>query len=301
MNKTLKHYFFLLWLMSIALWAGEGYTHMVILGDPHLPGKYFQNKEKVLQTINGWNDVDSVVAMGDVCEWLGDEKEYTTVQSYFSALKKPLFAIVGNHDYIYANSVDENEKLQRGTPELQKEKLETFKKVFALPKLYSSVIQNGYFLIFLSTDSPKYLAGMGKEQLAWLENELEKNRHLPTIIFFHAPLDKTLDTYKPFVNTPSFIAQPTNKINELITHNPQIFLWISGHTHTSPKEASFASAVNIYEKQVTNIHNTDMNKETIWTNSLLLYQDKIVIKTYNHNEQKWLDSFERIIYPPKLR
>ena len=301
MNKIFKRYFFLLCLASIALWAGEGYTHMVILGDPHLPGKHLENKEKVLQTINEWSDVDAVVAVGDVCEWLGDEREYTAVQTYFNTLKKPLFAIVGNHDYIYANSVDENEKLQRGTPALQKEKLETFQKVFGLSKPYRSVIKNGYFLIFLSTNTPKYLAGIDEEELLWLENELQKNHHLPTIIFFHAPLDKTLETYKHWVNTPSFIAQPADKIQEILTHNPQIFLWISGHTHTSPKEESFASAINVYEKKVTNIHNTDMNKETIWTNSLFLYQDKIIIKTYNHNEQKWLDSLERIIYPPKLR
>ena len=300
MNKILKH-FFLLCLTSITLWAGEGYTHMVILGDPHLPGKHLENKEKVLQTINGWNDVDSVVAMGDVCEWLGDEREYTAVQTYFNALKKPLVAIVGNHDYIYANSVDENEKLQRGTPELQKEKLETFKKVFGLSKLYHSVNQDGYLLIFLSTNTPKYLAGIDEEQLLWLKNELEKNRHLPTIIFFHAPLDKTLETYKHWVNTPSFVAQPVDKIKNLIAKNPQIFLWVSGHTHTSPKEESFASPINLYENQVMDIHNTDMNKEIIWTNSLFLYQDKVLIKTYNHNEQKWLDSLERTIYPPKLR
>lgn len=296
----MKKYFFFLWLACISLWASD-YTHLVILGDPHLPGKHLQNKEKVLQTINEWNDVDAVVAIGDMCEWLGDEREYSAVQTYFSALTKPLFAIAGNHDYIYADSVDENEKLQKGTHELQQQKLATFQKVFGLPKLYRSVIQNGYLLIFLSVDEPKYLAGIGKEQLFWLRKELEQNRHLPTIIFFHAPLDKTLDTYKHWVNTPSFIAQPVDSIKKLIAKNPQIFLWVSGHTHTSPKEESFASAINLYENQVTNIHNTDMNKEIIWTNSLLLYQDKVVIKTYNHNEKKWLDSFERIIYPPKLR
>ena len=82
--------------------------------------------------------------------------------------------------------------------------------------------------------------------------------------------------------------------------NSQVFLWVSGHTHTSPKEESFASAINVYEKRITNIHNTDINRETIWTNSLLLYPNKISIKTYHHNKRIWLPEFERTILPPAL-
>jgi len=32
--------------------------HLVILGDPHLPGKNVTEKEKVIKTINSWEDVD---------------------------------------------------------------------------------------------------------------------------------------------------------------------------------------------------------------------------------------------------
>jgi len=65
--------------------------------------------------------------------------------------------------------------------------------------------------------------------------------------------------------------------------------------HTSPKEESFASPINVYANRVTNIHNTDMNRETIWTNSLFLYPDKIVVKTYEHKTGAWLPDFERTI------
>lgn len=291
---------YFLTLFCTVLLYGEAYTHFVILGDPHLPGKNITHKEKVLHTINSWDDVDAVIAMGDLCEWLGNPQEYAFVKTYFEALKKPLLPIVGNHDYLYADASTENEKLPKGTPQLQQEKLETFRQMFGLQKLYYSFIKDGYFLVFLSADSPKHLAQIGEKQLLWLSGELEKNRHLPTIIFFHAPLDKTLADYKHFVNTPSFIAQPADKIQHLIAQNPQIFIWVSGHTHTSPKEESFASPINIYEKQVTNIHNTDMNKDTIWTNSLFLYHDKVVVKTYNHNEHEWINSLERVIFPPTL-
>jgi len=82
--------------------------------------------------------------------------------------------------------------------------------------------------------------------------------------------------------------------------NPQVFLWVSGHTHTSPKEESFASAINVYKKRIANIHNTDMNREKIWTNSLFLYPDKVDVKTYNHKSKKWESEFERTIALPAL-
>ncbi len=81
--------------------------------------------------------------------------------------------------------------------------------------------------------------------------------------------------------------------------NSQVFLWVSGHTHTSPKEESFAAPINSYANRVTNIHNTDMNRETIWTNSLFLYPDKVVVKTYQHKSGIWLPDFERTISAPQ--
>lgn len=299
MNKFFL--FFILFWSTISLYANTPLSHIVILGDPHIPGKHLEAKESVLQTINQWNDVSMVVAVGDLCSQTATKEEYAAVKTYFQKLSHPLYPITGNHDYIYADALDVNGKLQHASIDIQQEKLEFFRYLFNLPKLYYSFKVGPYKLIFLSIDNPKHLAGLSSEQLMWFENELKIDESIPTIIFFHAPLQDTLETYKHWVNTPSFIAQPVNKIKTIIENHPQIFLWVSGHTHTSPKETSFASAINVYENQVTNIHNTDMNKETIWTNSLFLYDDKIVIKTYNHNEQKWLDSVERIIYPPKLR
>jgi len=49
-----------------------------------------------------------------------------------------------------------------------------------------------------------------------------------------------------------------------------------------------------------NIHNTDMNKETIWTNSLYLEENFVRIKTYDHTQKIWIDSLERVITKPKI-
>jgi len=283
-------------LTALSLYGG---AHIVILGDPHLPGKHPQMKEEVLEHINQWKDVDLVVAIGDLCSKTGTQEEYTFVKNYFLKLTKPLSVITGNHDFIYADELDSNEKLQHAPREIQEAKLKRFQDTFNLPKLYYSVIKEPYLLLFLSADNPDHLAELSSEQLTWLEQELQTYSKMPTIVFFHAPLDNTLQTYNRWVNTPNFIAQPKKKIKELIQTNPQFFLWVSGHTHTSVKEPSFASSINQYE-HVTNIHNSDMNKEVIWTNSLLLEENHVTIKTYDHSQEKWLDALERHIAVPKF-
>ena len=283
-------------LTALSLYGG---THIVVLGDPHLPGKHPQMKEEVLEHINQWKDVDMVVAMGDLCSKTGTEEEYTFVKAYFSKLKKSLSVITGNHDFIYMDELDSNDKLQHASKEIQEAKLKRFQTTFNLPKLYYSMVKESYLLLFLSADDPNHLAELSKEQLAWLEQELQSHPKMPTIVFFHAPLENTLETYNRWVNTPNFVAQPKKKIHELLQANPQLFLWVSGHTHTSAKEASFASKVNQYE-HVTNIHNSDMNKDIIWTNSLFLEENFVSIKTYDHSKQEWIDTLDRHVAVPKF-
>lgn len=283
-------------LTALSLYGG---THIVVFGDPHLPGKHPQMKEEVLEHINEWKDVDMVVAMGDLCSKTGTVEEYTYVKTYFSKLKKSLSVITGNHDFIYMDELDSNDKLQHASKEIQEAKLKRFQTTFNLPKLYYSMVKESYLLLFLSADDPNHLAELSKEQLAWLEQELQSHPKMPTIVFFHAPLENTLETYNRWVNTPNFVAQPKKKIHELLQANPQLFLWVSGHTHTSAKEASFASKVNQYE-HVTNIHNSDMNKDIIWTNSLFLEENFVSIKTYDHSKQEWIDTLDRHIAVPKF-
>ena len=283
-------------LTALSLYGG---THIVVLGDPHLAGKHPQMKEEVLEHINQWKDVDMVVAMGDLCSKTGTVEEYTYVKTYFSKLKKSLSVITGNHDFIYMDELDSNDKLQHASKEIQEAKLKRFQTTFNLPKLYYSMVKESYLLLFLSADDPNHLAELSKEQLAWLEQELQSHPKMPTIVFFHAPLENTLETYNRWVNTPNFVAQPKKKIHELLQANPQLFLWVSGHTHTSAKKASFASKVNQYE-HVTNIHNSDMNKDIIWTNSLFLEENFVSIKTYDHSKQEWIDTLDRHIAVPKF-
>jgi predicted MPP superfamily phosphohydrolase len=156
--------------------------HLVVLGDPHLPGKFLPAKERVLQTINSWADVDAVAVLGDICEEAGTAVEYAAAKQFFATLTKPAFFIAGNHDYIYKN--------------------------------------------------------------------------------------------------------------------PQVFLWVAGHMHVSATNQSFRSDVNVYERQVTTIHATDMNRERIWTDSLFFYPDRVVVKTFDHKTGAWMEKLARTVLPP---
>lgn len=278
----------------------RAYHHLVVLGDPHLPGRSIEVKEQAIATINSWHDVEMVVAVGDICVDFGTEAEYKAAKDFFAGLDKPLTAITGNHDYVYADPHGSENMLVTGTQATKEEKLRRFGHTFGLTSLYHSRQVGEYLLIFLSADHMNYLAGLSDEQLAWLRQELERNRQTPTIIFFHAPLQGTLRNYRHWVNTPGFVAQPADTLHEILVANQQVFLWVSGHTHTPPTEESYASEINLYAGQITNIHNKDMNRGQVWTNSLFLYPGKVLVKTYSHQENDWMPQFDRLFSVPEL-
>ncbi|XER09645.1 3',5'-cyclic adenosine monophosphate phosphodiesterase CpdA [Sporomusa rhizae] len=286
------------------------YYRIVVLGDPHLPvrerevkdltkrHKIVDAKNKVVEDINSWEDVKQINVMGDIVAQFGTVEEYAYARQYFARFNKPISFIVGNHDYIYADAFSTEGKFIRADAVSREQKLNRFKEAFGQSVLFYSQTVGRYLLIFLSPDSleSSHLTQISEQQLVWFRNELEKHPAAPTIIFFHAPLAGTLLNYNKDVNTPNFIVQPKDAVEKIINDNPQILLWVSGHTHTSATNPSYASSVNAFGGRLTNIHNADMDRETIWTNSLYLYPNKVLIKTFNHKEKVWEADLERTIY-----
>lgn len=309
MTRSLRNLLFPVFLLlAVALQGSEarapnpadrGYRHLVVLGDTHLPGENLAQKERVIETINRWQDVDMVVVVGDVCADYGTPAEYAAARTFFDKLRKPLLPIAGNHDFIYASPESGHAGFNTGSPASQQAKLQLFRETFGLNQHYYSKDVGNYLLLFLSTDHPNFAAGISAPQLEWLRAQLASRRNRPTIVFFHGPLTGTQHTFKHYVNSPHAIAQPENALHRIIIDNPQLFLWVSGHTHTPATEVSYAAPINLYAGQVWNIHNTDMKHATIWTNSLLLYPDKVVVKTYNHQDNVWLPELERTIPTPQ--
>jgi 3',5'-cyclic-AMP phosphodiesterase len=293
---------------------GTDYFRIVVLGDPHLPfkgslhtdpvkqEKVMAAKNKMLEDVNSWDDVGLVAVVGDVVGETGTKAEYDYVRDYFGKFNKPIAAVMGNHDYIYSETKNAQGYFSWGPPEMRERKIQTFKDVFQLNSVYYTREVGDYLLVFLSPDMTKdnqYMTQISTRQLDWLAATLKKNQKKPTLLFFHAPLKGTaFETDSKDVDKPQFIVQPEAKIEELIRQNTQIMAWVSGHVHLSPLKPGFHADVNLYAGRVANIHNTDMDRERIWTRSLFLYQDKVIVKTFNHVSKTWEDDKERVILRP---
>lgn len=314
------------------------YKHIVVLGDPHLPGRNMAAKEKVIQTVNSWADVDSVVVLGDLCADVGTAFEIEQARRYFSKLRKPLSLIHGNHDYVYRDERDAKGNRVKGTPAMREGKLKRFREAFGMDAGYYSRKVAGYLLVFLSADDlhADSVTWFSEEQLDWWQTEMEQNSGMPTIVFCHAPLHGTVSVIKEgsaaIAGTVGALllggmewalpaaligdglirriegrqmAQPKERIRQIVMQHPQLFLWVSGHFHVTATNRTFNSPDTVFNKQVTLIHNSDMDgwgfhapwrswrHDTIWTNSLYLYPDRVEVKTFDHTSGVWLNSLDR--------
>lgn len=142
---------------------------------------------------------------------------------------------------------------------------------------------------------------LSHQQLAWLDQTLAAHRQQPTIIFCHAPLEQTAVSSRPGISLPSprNSVQPAGDIRTILARHHQVRLWVSGHTHTMPADATFMDDANYYEGRVLNVYNSDWDEDTIYTNSLYLYEDHILIRTYDHTRGTWLPAFDRTVTLPE--
>lgn len=282
------------------------YYRLVVLGDPHLPVRVLEHpksvdqqvileaKNRVIQDINSWDDVDAVAVVGDIVEQRAVPKEYAYIRQFFGKLTRKLWVINGNHEFLYKDSPKANDKPEMGDSASWKRKLEYFRTFWQLPKRWYTKDVGRYHLIFLSAEEGPLPTAIGEEQMNWLADDLSAHQNMPTLIFFHGPLYKTLLDYSKIINTERFIAMPEDRLHPLLDANPQIRLWVSGHTHTPYTNASYAAVdINQYNANTWDIHNDCMDRKEITTNSLYLYEDRIEVRTFNHKRGQWMPSLDR--------
>ena len=306
---------FLGWLaiggMSLGYAQERGYYHILLISDLHLPvrkkkfpDKETQNeilgkKQNLLKTVNAWSDVDEVALLGDLAARYGNEKEFRVVDDYLGQLQFPYYAVAGNHDYAYKDEPVKSKKGKKhkkaeGTFVEKKAKLAAFQKRYHLPGAYYARDVGRCRLLYLSPDGCRSSVDIADEQLAWLKKEIAAHRHGPILFFFHGPIRGTLRTYNKKINTVAATAQPSQKLLEILADVPPGSLWISGHTHTPPTNDSYADIqVNRINENLVNIHNPTIDARHLYTNSLYIYQDRIVIRTYDYDNGVWLDELER--------
>lgn len=277
---------------------------MALLSDVHVSDDTYDAKEKVVKMLNGWSDIDAVAVLGDLCFEVGSEKEYSLAQKLFQNLGGTKYFITGNHDYYYQDHKNKDGKKVKGTEATRTLKLNRFKKIFNQKNLYFSKKVENYLFVFLSVDAleAKYITTLSETQLKWLSETLSKNKDIPTVIFCHSPLYGTFSAVHDNMNMNHSVIQPADKMKDIIKDNPQVFMWVSGHMHIKATSKDYDAPVNIYEKQVTCIHNSNMATSKNWINTLTLNDDYILVKTYDCKNKKWMSGLERKVkVPAKFR
>jgi predicted MPP superfamily phosphohydrolase len=286
------------------------YYHILLISDLHLPVRtkqhpdeamqkdILQKKQQLLKTVNAWDDVDEAALLGDLAARYGKESEFVAVDEYLGSLKFPYYAVAGNHDYAYKDqpriSSKGKEKLVSGTPEEKKAKLAAFQKRYKQPDLYYARTVADCRLLYLAPDACGTIVELSQEQLEWMKSEISAHKKGPMFFFCHAPLMGTLRQYRDKINTPKTTAQPSELLAEVLADVPPGSLWISGHTHTPPTNDSYADdSVNRVHKNLVNIHNPTIDTPDIYTNSLFIYKDRTVVRTYDHNKGEWIAGFDR--------
>ncbi len=116
---------------------------------------------------------DMIVVTGDIAD-SGDEKAYPMVYEASSSFTVPVYAVPGNHD-----RRDRMVRILKGW---------TIPNPQTAPFLCYAVQTEEARLLFLDTLNPGSHAGhMREAELAWLDNELQSNKNVPTLIFMHHP------------------------------------------------------------------------------------------------------------------
>lgn len=116
---------------------------------------------------------DMIVVTGDIAD-SGDEKAYLMVYEALSSFNVPVYAVPGNHD-----RRNRMVRILKGW---------TIPNPQTAPFLCYAVQTEEARLLFLDTLNPGSHAGhMRDAELAWLDNELQSNKNVPTLIFMHHP------------------------------------------------------------------------------------------------------------------
>lgn len=295
------------------VWAKD-YQRIVVLSDVHygsketdnkaLRAQKMANKEKAVQDINSWKDVDLCVFTGDMVQLAGSKDEYKLARQLTDKVTQPKTFIAGNHEVVYSETPAVKGKLQPADPYERMTHIQSYKENYG--PLYYAKNMGNYLLLFLSPDeieghmsgSKPYAVELSQAELTWLKAELKANKDKPTLIFCHTPLEGTILPDNSENEARNFTA-PSQDIKNILAQNPQVLIWTSGHTHTPPTDASFDNAINHYAgTQVLDVYNPSWEGNEIWTNSFYLYLDKIVIRTYSHKTHQWLPQFDRTIKLP---
>lgn len=260
---------------------------LFVLGDIGFLNHNLKTTVNLIGNKIGQNDI--ITLLGDNFYPNGvsslDDPQWDKYNEIFKDIKNPVYSILGNHDYI------SNPKAQIFTKNWKMDGW-YFKKEFDNVNLYF-LDTNQFNLDWVKEDELQRVHNLDSEtliknQVKWLENELEKDLDKKKIIFGHYPI----------ITNGWYVDRMDKLYNSLIEtfKKYKINLYISGHEHNiqyikknidnldfnqviigSSSEAR-SDSENCLDKDM--LDNTD-----IFYGKLNIDEDKIIIQYFNINDE----------------
>ncbi|MFA5394358.1 MAG: metallophosphoesterase [Candidatus Ratteibacteria bacterium] len=173
MKKLLLVSFF--WIF-LALPASAETWYFAVVGDTQGPGLTEPVSpvfDKVIAQVNELKP-DFMVHLGDKVYGSGNpgilKKQFLTYRQKTEKLDLFLYEVPGNHDVPNKNCYPIYRDM-----------------IFA--RRYYSFDHNGcHFVVLSSEEKPGLSGGLGKKQLAWLDEDLKEHAGIPVFVFMHRPL-----------------------------------------------------------------------------------------------------------------
>ena len=175
-------------------------------------------------------------------------------------------------------------------------------------KPYFSYVINGYYLIFIGTDSDSGCeASLSDEQMAWFADEMKKagESRKPIFVFCHQSLNQkhglpvTWDKDEDYTNlSDGGIGERSEEIEKILKSQKNVY-YFSGHSHMglcgekTLNKKGFASfekedglnLINLPSLACGNHHGE--NKAFCVGVQLEVYDDKVVIRPRNMKTHRW--------------
>lgn len=229
------------------------------------------------------SNVKFIVGLGDLID--RDISSYDSINPILAQSKTEIFQVIGNHD-LEVNNADLEEVPQ---------KLKLDKTWYSFVKKdWRFVFLNGSDVTFQSNDpnivekaktltttlnnegKPNYHewnGGIGKEQLQWMENELQEaqNRQQKVILFCHYPL----------LPCDAHSLWNTEEVVELLKKYDCVKCWMNGHNHEG--NYSFAEGIHFLNLKGM-VETADINTFSIIT----LRKNKIEVTGFGNEQQRVL-------------
>lgn len=276
--------------------SGPRPVRVLLLSDPHTQeGRYSLTAGKLRDALNDYKALkpDLLIVNGDVTD-RGYVAEYETffdaVRSVLGA-KLPVAITTGNHEFYDKEASDETE-------------IARFLKASGQQTPYSALKVAGVHLVLLATEmwkgapkNPEW-SWLTPAQLDWFDQTLAANRDLFTIVLLHQPLQETV-IWSHGGNDFGGSGQ-VDELKAILAKNPQVKLWLSGHTHQRIEAES--NTAQIGQTRFLSLGSTayqiylDANGQALerdWEASqsrlLEIWPDRIELKSRDHQSKQWLD------------